>query len=100
MTEQIRTRVAIVGAGPAGLALSALLHRSGIDSIVIDPRTREDIERTIKAGILEQSSVELLRSLGGTRVDEVDARHDGIELRWNGVGHRIDFQGQIGRAHV
>ncbi|OJX65273.1 MAG: 4-hydroxybenzoate 3-monooxygenase [Micrococcales bacterium 73-13] len=98
MTEQIRTRVAIVGAGPAGLALSALLHRSGIDSIVIDPRTREDIERTIKAGILEQSSVELLRSLGGSRVDEVGARHDGIELRWNGVGHRIDFQGLVGRS--
>lgn len=98
MSQTIRTQVAIVGAGPAGLALSALLHRAGIESIVLDPRSREDIEQTIKAGILEQGSVELLRALGGSRVDTVGHRHDGIELRWNGTGHRIDFQALVDRA--
>ena len=98
MTERVRTRVAIAGAGPAGLLLSALLHRSGIESVVVDSRSREDIERTIRAGILEQGTVEVLRALGGSRVDEVGRRHDGIELRWRGVGHRIDFAGLVGRS--
>jgi len=98
MTEHVRTRVAIVGAGPAGLLLSALLHRDGIDSIVIESRSREEVEQTIRAGILEQGTVEVLRELGGTRVDEVGQRHDGVELRADGVGHRIDFQGLVGRS--
>ncbi len=98
MTEIARTRVAIVGAGPAGLLLSALLQRSGIDSIVIDGRARAEIEQTIRAGILEQGTVEILRELGGTRVDSVGQRHDGIELRWDGVGHRIDFAELVGRG--
>jgi len=98
MGEDVRTRVAIVGAGPAGLLLAALLHRDGIDSIVIDERSREDIEQTIRAGILEQGTVEVLRELGGSRVDSVGHRHDGIELRWEGIGHRIDFQALVGRA--
>jgi len=98
MTESLRTRVAIVGAGPAGLLLAALLHRDGIDAIVIDSRSREEIEQTIRAGILEQGTVEVLRGLGGTRVDEVGHRHDGIELRWDGTGHRIDFAALVGRA--
>jgi len=98
MTTPIRTQVAIVGAGPAGLALSALLHRSGIESIVLEERGREDVEQTIRAGILEQGSVELLRAIGGSRVDEIGHRHDGIELRWNGIGHRIDFRHLVDRA--
>ncbi|HWK20191.1 MAG TPA: 4-hydroxybenzoate 3-monooxygenase [Microbacteriaceae bacterium] len=98
MGEQVRTRVAIVGAGPAGLLLAALLHRDGIDSIVIDERSREEIEQTIRAGILEQGTVEVLRELGGSRVDTVGHRHDGVELRWDGVGHRIDFQALVGRS--
>ena len=98
MTTQTRTQVAIVGAGPAGLALSALLHRSGIESIVLEERSREDVEQTIRAGILEQGSVELLRSIGGSRVDDIGHRHDGVELRWNGVGHRIDFKHLVDRS--
>jgi len=98
MSEATKTQVAIIGAGPAGLLLSALLHKEGIDSIVFDSRSREEIEQTIRAGILEQGTVEILREVGGSRVDTVGARHDGIELRFNGVGHRIDFQGLVGRS--
>ncbi|MGL1330325.1 FAD-dependent monooxygenase, partial [Vibrio parahaemolyticus] len=60
----IRTRVAIVGAGPAGLLLSHLLAASGLESVVIDQRSREEIETTIRAGILEQGTVEVLDTLG------------------------------------
>ena len=77
-----RTRVAIVGAGPAGLVLSHLLQQAGIDSIVVDQRSREDIEGTIKAGILEQGAVDLLASIGTTsRVHAVGDKHDGI-VNW------------------
>ncbi|MBN9215002.1 MAG: 4-hydroxybenzoate 3-monooxygenase [Microbacterium sp. SCN 70-200] len=95
----IRTQVAIVGAGPAGLVLSHLLADAGIDSIIIDQRSRADIETTIRAGILEQGTVDLLRAIDPhTRVDEVGMRHDGIELRVRGEGHRIDFPGLVGRS--
>lgn len=97
MTE--RTRVAIVGAGPAGLLLAHLLDRAGIDSIVLESRTREEVESTIRAGILEQGTVEVLRDTGASeRVDTVGGRHDGIELRFEGEGHRIDFAGSVGRG--
>ncbi|GAA1466237.1 4-hydroxybenzoate 3-monooxygenase [Microbacterium thalassium] len=95
----VRTRVAIVGAGPAGLLLSHLLDELGIESIVIDQRTREDIESTIKAGILEQGAVEMLDRLGEfSRARTVGVRHDGIELRFDGAGHRIDFAGLVDRG--
>jgi len=99
MTETVRTRVAIVGAGPAGLLLSHLLDASGIESIVIDQRSREEIESTIRAGILEQGTVEILDSTGASaRVLTDGHRHDGIELRFAGDGHRIDFAGLVGRG--
>lgn len=95
----VRTRVAIVGAGPAGLLLSHLLDAAGIESIVIDSRSREQIETTIRAGILEQGTVEVLTSSGAsTRVLEDGSRHDGVELRFDGEGHRIDFADLVGRA--
>ncbi|KAA9108310.1 4-hydroxybenzoate 3-monooxygenase [Microbacterium rhizomatis] len=99
MTETTRTRVAIIGAGPAGLLLSHLLAEAGIDSIVIDQRTRDEIEHTIRAGILEQGTVEVLRESGASdRVLTVGSRHEGIELRFAGEGHRIDFESLVGRS--
>jgi p-hydroxybenzoate 3-monooxygenase len=99
MPAPLRTRVAIIGAGPAGLLLSHLLHLDGIDSIVIDNRARADIEKTIRAGILENGTVDLLVETGASdRVLTEAHRHEGIELQFQGAGHRIDFQKLVGRA--
>jgi p-hydroxybenzoate 3-monooxygenase len=99
MTDAIRTRVAIIGAGPAGLLLSHLLGSAGIESIVIDQRSRDEIEKTIRAGILEHGTAEVLAATGASdRVTTVGHRHDGIELRFAGEGHRIDFAALTGRG--
>jgi p-hydroxybenzoate 3-monooxygenase len=99
MSTVDRTRVAIVGAGPAGLLLAHLLAASGIESIVVDRRSREEVENTIRAGILEQGTVDLLVASGASaRVLTDGNRHDGIELRFAGEGHRIDFPGLVGRS--
>ena len=87
-----RTQVGIVGAGPAGLLLSHLLHLSGVDSVVLESRTRADIEATLRAGVLEQGTVDLLRECGlGERMAHESATHHGIELLFDGWRHRIDF---------
>lgn len=97
--NSVRTQVAIVGAGPAGLLLSHLLAARGIDTVVVDQRSREQIESTIRAGILEHSTVDLLAEhVPGSRVHSIGARHDGVELRFAGEGHRIDFHGLLGRS--
>ncbi|MCX6503046.1 MAG: 4-hydroxybenzoate 3-monooxygenase [Microbacterium sp.] len=99
MTETVRTRVAIIGAGPAGLLLSHLLAADGIESVIIDQRSREEIEKTIRAGILEQGTVDVLTQTGASERVLIDGhRHDGIELRFQGEGHRIDFPGLVGRS--
>src|SRR5712692_6048344 len=86
----IRTRVGIIGAGPAGLLLSLLLAMEGIDSIVLESRSREEIETTIRAGVLEQGTVDLMTGMGlGERMQREGAAHHGIELRFDGSGHRI-----------
>ena len=88
----MRTRVGIVGAGPAGLLLSHLLHLQGIESVVLENRTREEIEGTIRAGVLEQGTVDLLTESGlGERMKREGMLHHGIELRFGGQGHRIDL---------
>ena len=94
-----RTTVGIVGAGPAGLMLSHLLARSGIDSVAVDTRTRHEIETTHRAGILEQDSVRMLTDTGvDGRVLTAGYEHEGIELRFGGAGHRIDFQDLVGAS--
>ena len=88
----MRTQVGIVGAGPAGLMLSHLLHLYGIESAVIDIRSRESIEGTVRAGILEQNTVDMMTNAGvDARMKREGIPHHGIELRFNGRGHRIDF---------
>ncbi|WP_040775070.1 FAD-dependent monooxygenase, partial [Rhodococcus rhodnii] len=93
------TRVGIVGAGPAGLMLSHLLSKSGIDNIVVDNRDRDAIARTHRAGILEHGSVKLLSDSGvNGRVLSEGHRHDGIDLRFGGESHRIDFLDLVGES--
>ncbi len=88
----VRTSVSIIGAGPAGLLLSLLLAREGIDSIVLENRSRAEVETTIRAGVLEHGTVELMKELGvGERMKREGAIHHGIELRFDGYGHRIDL---------
>jgi len=79
----VRTQVGIIGAGPAGLMLSLLLAREGIDSIVLESRSREEIESTIRAGVLEQGTVDLMTEMGlDGRMRREGSVHHGIELRF------------------
>jgi len=92
-----RTQVGIVGAGPAGLLLSHLLHLDGIDSVVIESRSRQEIEATLRAGVLEQGTVDLLAQSGvGERMKREGFLHRGIYLRFGGHSHRIDFPSLTG----
>src|SRR5437879_10660339 len=84
------TQVAIVGAGPAGLVLSHLLGRAGIDSVVLESHSREYVEKRVRAGVLEQGTVDLLVDTGvGERLQREGLVHHGIELRFEGRRHRI-----------
>ena len=86
----MRTQVAIVGAGPAGLVLSHLLARQGIESVVLESRSREYVERRVRAGVLEQGSVDLLCETGvGERLMREGLVHHGIQLLFDGTPHRI-----------
>jgi p-hydroxybenzoate 3-monooxygenase len=89
-----RTQVAIVGAGPAGLLLGHLLHRLGVDAVILESRSRAYVEQRVRAGVLEQGSVDLLVATGvGERLQKEGLVHHGIELRFGGSGHRIDLTG-------
>ncbi len=88
----MRTQVGIVGAGPAGLVLSQLLHLKGIESVVLENCSRQHVEERVRAGVLEQNTVDLLNEMGlGERMKRQGLVHHGIELRFGGRGHRIDF---------
>jgi p-hydroxybenzoate 3-monooxygenase len=88
----MRTQVGIVGAGPAGLVLSHLLHLQGIESVVLESQRRDYVEHRIRAGVLEQGTVDLLVESGvGARLKREGLVHRGIELRFGGKGHRIDL---------
>jgi p-hydroxybenzoate 3-monooxygenase len=93
----MRTQVAIIGAGPAGLLLAHLLQRQGIESAVIENRARDYVEHRVRAGVLEQGSVDLLNDSGvGARLQREGLVHHGIELRFGGQGHRIDMTALTG----
>ncbi|HJT89673.1 MAG TPA: 4-hydroxybenzoate 3-monooxygenase [Bryobacteraceae bacterium] len=95
----MRTQVGIVGAGPAGLLLSHLLHLEGIESIVIERHTREYVESRVRAGVLEQGPVDLLNAVGlGARMRREGLPHEGIGIHFGGLIRRVNFRELTGRA--
>ncbi|CAB4918184.1 MAG: 4-hydroxybenzoate 3-monooxygenase [Actinobacteria bacterium] len=94
----MRTQVGIIGAGPAGLLLSRMLAVQGIESVVLENRSRDYVEARIRAGILEQHTVDTLRDVGmGARLDREGLEHDGIYLQYPGTRHKLDFPELCGR---
>jgi p-hydroxybenzoate 3-monooxygenase len=97
----MRTQVAIVGAGPSGLLLGQLLRNAGIDNVILERRNGEYVLGRIRAGVLEQTTVDLLDEAGvGTRMHREGLLHDGIELSFGGARHRIDLRGLTGGKQV
>jgi p-hydroxybenzoate 3-monooxygenase len=96
---RFQTQVGIVGAGPAGLMLSHLLHLHGIGSIVLEARSRLHCEERVRAGVLEHTSVDMLRQAGiGERLDREGLRHEGIDIGLDGVRHRIPLVELTGKC--
>ena len=97
----MRTQVGIIGAGPAGLLLSHILHLQGIESVVVERHSRDDVEAIIKAGVLEQGTIDLMNEIGaGERMMKEGFRHEGIILRFDGRDERIDFPSLTGGKSV
>ena len=97
----MRTQVAIIGAGPSGLLLGQLLHNAGIDNVILERRSGEYVLGRIRAGVLEQTTVDLLVDAGvGGRMHREGLLHDGIELSFGGKRHRIDLRGLTGGKQV
>jgi p-hydroxybenzoate 3-monooxygenase len=95
----MRTQVGIVGAGPAGLVLGHLLHLSGIESVILENRSREYCQERVRAGLLEQNTTDLLTEIGlGERMRREGLVHHGINLRFGGRTHHIDFADLTGRS--
>jgi p-hydroxybenzoate 3-monooxygenase len=96
---ETKTQIGIIGAGPAGLMLAHLLHSKGIESVVLETRSREYVQNRVRAGVLEQGTVDLLRQLKvDARMQKEGLLHRGIELGFNHQRHRIDMEELTGRA--
>ena len=92
-----KTQVGIVGAGPAGLLLGHLLHLNGIDSVIVENRSREYVIDRVRAGVLEQGTVDLMKAMGVSGgLDRAGLRHEGVYISFDGRRHRIDFAGLTG----
>ncbi len=97
----MRTQVAIIGAGPSGLLLGQLLSRAGIDNVILERQSADYVLGRIRAGVLEQTTVDLLDEAGvGERMHREGLVHDGYELGFDGKRHRIDLAGLTGGKHV
>jgi p-hydroxybenzoate 3-monooxygenase len=95
----LRTQVAIIGAGPAGLLLGQLLHHDGIDNVILERKSGDYVLGRIRAGVLEQGTVDLLENVGvAARLHREGLVHDGIELAFGGSRHRIDMKAATGKA--
>jgi p-hydroxybenzoate 3-monooxygenase len=94
----METQVGIVGAGPAGLTLALLLHQAGIDCVVLEARSREYVEKRVRAGLLEQNTVDVLRAVGaGDRLDREGLPHTGVYLRFDEHAFHVDMLRLTGR---
>ena len=99
--KRLRAHVAIIGAGPAGLTLSALLHRAGIESVVLEDRSREYVEARVRAGVLEQGTVDLLERAGVTdRLNREAIVHGGIHLQFDGERHHVPMNELTGGRNI
>ncbi len=95
----MQVQVGIIGAGPAGLILCHLLNRTGISSIVLEKHSRSYVEERVRAGVLEQGTVDMLAEMGlGARMQREGLVHNGIELQFSGRRHRIDFKALTGKG--
>src|SRR5258707_8359646 len=99
MEQVLRTKVAIIGAGPAGLLLGQLLHAYGIDNVILERQTPEYVLGRIRAGLLEEGTVALLDQVGaGGRAHREGLVHHGVELAFGGARHRIDMHASTGKT--
>ena len=95
----MRTQVVIIGSGPAGLLLGQLLHKSGIGTIILEQKSKDYVLGRIRAGVLEQGTVALIEEAGaGVRMRHEGLVHDGTEIEFGGIRHRIDFKGLTGKS--